>query len=269
MSGIVVGIIFFVISGILLAIWAFQRSKLKKMAAIETSTAQELKNRAQSKPAGGFTEVVELKGAIECDSPLTSELAKEECVYYAMEVIRKYDETYYETDSKTNERVEKTREGTETVASNKRSTRFWVNDGTGRVLVDPEGADMDAEKAVEKFEFDDEDEPDAAVSIGGLKVGFSFNININDNKRTIGFTYRESVLPVGHDVYILGEAANDSGEVMIRKSGNWKDNYIISHRSEEELARSASSQSKWLFVGAMACDVIGAVLLVLTFMKKI
>jgi len=47
---------------------------------------------------GYFGHTVEVKGKIECGKPLTSELTKEECVFYKTEVERKYEETYSVTN---------------------------------------------------------------------------------------------------------------------------------------------------------------------------
>jgi hypothetical protein len=69
---------------------------------------------------GAFRRDVELKGSIQCDTPLTSEVAKLPCVYYSMYVTREYDEVYTETNPDTKQPERKTRRKSDTVASNTR-----------------------------------------------------------------------------------------------------------------------------------------------------
>src|SRR5262245_28738454 len=100
--------------GLIIARW-YQHNKLQQIKATETSTAQELQELAKGVAdeigAGSFNQVTEVKGAIRCDHPLESELAKVSCVYYHMTVTRRYEEEYYDTDSNGN-RVRRRRTGT-------------------------------------------------------------------------------------------------------------------------------------------------------------
>jgi hypothetical protein len=122
---------------------------------LHTSTAADLSALADSVAreigAGSFNQVTEVKGAIECDAPLTGELSLVPCVHYAMSVRREWEETAWKTDSQ-GRRTEETRKGSDTVASNTRSVRFRVKDATGAVDVDPSAGKIDGEKAVSQFQ---------------------------------------------------------------------------------------------------------------------
>lgn len=232
------------------------QDKLLEIKDVKTHQAGELlqlaKDVAGEMGPGFFNKVTEVKGRIVCDQPLTSELAQVPCVHYSMTVTHEYEEDYWETDDNGN-REQKTRKGSDTVASNSRSVNFYVEDATGRVKVDPDGASLDTEKALSKFE-----------TSGGanLRMGsFSFQARaLSGNRRSLGYRYEEQIVPVGRDVYVLGEASDRDGELSVLKPGKGK--FIISLKSEEELVQGTQSAILWTKIGAIASAVLGLVLLV-------
>ena len=68
-------------------------------AATETSTAEFLESIAEELDGSPLSYFAEMKGVVECEQPLQSELEEMDCVYYRMSVRREYEETYYDTDS--------------------------------------------------------------------------------------------------------------------------------------------------------------------------
>lgn len=260
---IIVGIVLIAAGGILLLIRRSQQGKLMEIMGTQTSTSQELLKAAEyvaerlGEP-GSFRQIAEVKGVLKCDAPLRSEIAKEPCVYYSMTVTREYEESYWETDSQSKQQVRKTRRGSETVASNSQRIPFWVEDATGPTWVDPAGADIDAVQVVDRFE----------SSTGGVITlgGYSFDVGslvgqMLSDTRTLGYRFRESILPVGRQVYLLGEAADSAGRLQIQKPGGKGRKFIISLKSEEELIRSTQSAIRWLLAGALASGIVGVVLI--------
>jgi len=161
------------------------RRRVYAMKSTDTSTAADLRALADSVAkeigAGSFNQVTEVKGAVECDAPLTGELSGAACVHYAMSVVREWEETAWKTDSRGN-RTQETHKGSDTVASNTRSVRFRVRDATGAVDVDPAGAKIEGEKAVSQFQ---PGEPTGgSISFGGFRIGLpGFG---GGGRRTIG-----------------------------------------------------------------------------------
>ncbi|GAK57359.1 hypothetical protein U27_04324 [Candidatus Vecturithrix granuli] len=272
----IIGGILLVVGIILLVIYFSNKRKFEEMYTVETSTTAALRDVWQGVAdeigAGSFEQKTEINGVIECDQPIESELAKERCVHYRMSVERNweedYEEEYTEKDPASGRMVRKTRRGTrkgsDSVANNSRSTKFYVRDETGTILVDPEGANIDVEQVIDRFE------PSSSVSRGNISFGGrSFSIGTSRDsgrRRTLGYHFKEWLLPLNRRVYIMGSASDRSGELMIQKPRE-KGKFLISLKSEEELIASAKSGMTWGLYGAIACFIIGIVLMILQFMR--
>ena len=253
----IVGIVICIIGGFLVFNYFQQKKKMEAISGIETTTAAALtdlwKGVSGEIGTGSFEEPSEIKGVLECANPIESEIGKQPCAYYSMQVLRKWEEEYYETDKDGN-RQRKIRQGSDTVSSNTRSVPFLVRDDTGTVKINPNGAKIDGERIVDRFE------PETAVSGGTISFGnFSFSLQglgAAGGRRTLGYQFTESILPLNRRLYVLGAASDSSGELMIQKPRE-KGQFIISLKSEEELLKSSQSGMTWSMVGAIACFVIG------------
>ena len=215
---------------------------------------------------GSFNQITEVKGKSVCDAPITSELAQKECVYYSMRITREYEEDYWDTDSQ-GRRTRRTRRSSDTVASNVRSTPFYVEDATGKIKVNPDGCVAVSEKALSKFERGER--RTGRQKIGAFSIDFGGISPLSGGRRTIGYRYEEDIIPLGRDLYVLGEATDKSGEVQIVKPGDKKKKFIVSLKSEEELIKSTKSASTGLMIGATVSAVAGAVVIVLNALNII
>jgi len=265
-------LIFYILGGVLVVagVGLFlgsgsQRRKVYAMKSTDTSPAADLAGLAESVAkeigAGSFTQATEVKGAIECDTPLTGELSGRPCVHYTMSIRREWEETVSKSDSQ-GRRTQDTRKGSDTVASNTRSTKFRVKDATGVIDVDPTGAKIDGEKAVSQFR---PGEPmGGTLEFGGVRInlpGFG-----GGGRRTVGYRYEETILPVGAQVYVLGEASDAGGTLSVRKPSKKDARFLISVQSEEELVRKAGSAARGLSIAAAVSAAVGVVLAVLAFL---
>ena len=77
---------------------------------------------------------------------------------------------------------------------------------------------------------------------------------------TLGFEYKEWVVRPGQRVYLLGEASDRSGRLVVGKPSSGP--YVFSTRSEQELAHSFRTQRTVARIGAAVAGVAGLVLLV-------
>ncbi len=268
--------IFYILGGVLAAaaVGLFlgsgsQRRKVYAMKTTDTSTAADLHDLADSVAkeigAGSFNQVTEVKGAVECDAPLKGELSGVACVHYAMSVVREWEETVWKTDSQ-GRRTQETHKGSDPVASNTRSVRFRVKDATGSLDVDPAGAKIDGEKAVSQFQ---PGEPTGgSLELGGFRINLPGMLG-GGGRRTLGYRYQETILPVGAQVYVLGEAVDAGGTLTVKKPAKKDVRFVISTRSEEELVRKAGSAVKGLSIAAAVCAVVGVALAALAFLGVI
>lgn len=188
--------------------------------------------------------LVEVKGALRCESPLTSEMSGQTCAYYLSRVIREFRETYRDSDGDT-----KTRSRSEVVASNERFAPFAVEDDSGVIGVRGEDAEVDALEVVNRFEKDTGDS--GTITLGGLTV------NLGGGERTIGYRYVENVLPVDAPVYVLGSIQQD-GEIGAPASDG-DERFLISYRSEEQLEKKYKKDALVLGLVALGLFVFGLI----------
>ncbi|HEX2742044.1 MAG TPA: E3 ubiquitin ligase family protein [Rubrobacter sp.] len=230
-------IIFLVAGGVMLYFRRSTQQQSALMSQTETSSASEVSGLSP-----GTT--VEVKGTLRCDEPLTSEMAGEACAYYQATVTREYlEEDHDDNDSGSDRR-------SEVLSQSERFAPFMVEDESGRVPVNAEGAEMDVRQVVDRFERD----ADSGFSLGGIPIRFG------DSERTIGYRYTESLLPVDKPVYVLG-TVRENGEIGAPPAEDKHQRFVVSYRSEEALGQSLGRNVFWLGIGAIGAFVLGVVLL--------
>jgi hypothetical protein len=234
-------IIFLVAGGALLYFRSRTKQKAAMMGQTETSNASDVSGLAPGT-------LVEVKGTLRCEEPLTSEMAGERCAYYSSEVVREYLERDYDDDDND---VGSDRRS-EVVAQNEQFAPFTVEDPTGSVTVSAEGAEVDARQVVDRFERNTGSEG-SSITLGGA------TINLGGGERTLGYRYTESILPVDASVYVLGTVQEGGG--IGSPSGDEGQRFVVSHRSEEALGQSLGKTVLWLGVGGIAALVVGVILL--------
>ena len=263
---IIAGIILIALAAVLFFVRKNQQDKLLEIKFVKTSTVSELADLQQSVAAelgaGAFRQQAELKGTCRCDTPLHGELSGQECVYYSMSVSERYEETYTERDSQ-GRTTTRTRTASTVVSSNTQSVRFRLDDGTGSIFVDPTGASIDAVSVVSKYE-------PARTGMSALQFG-GFSLSLSGlgggGRRVLGYEYSESVIPLDRNLYVLGDASDSGGElVMVRPQEKGKP-FIVSVKSEEEITRGKESAVKWLNIGSIAAAAIGAALIIAGLVK--
>jgi hypothetical protein len=263
---LIAGIIAAAIGVVLFFVGKSQQDKVYQMKSTETSSVDDLVKLAHDVdrelgPAS-FNHPAELKGQAKSDNPLRAEMSGTECVWYSVSVTREYEEQYYETDSE-GRRELKTRRGSEVVSGNTRGGPFLLDDGTGSIEIDPEGAAIEGIRTFDRFQ---NGEGTGVVSFGAFSFDFGRLLQ-GTGRRTIGYRYEETSVPAGRRLYVLGEASTADGRLRVRKPGAKGARYIVSTRSEEDLVRAAESGAKWLGVGSIVLVVAGVVLLVLDLFK--
>jgi L-aminopeptidase/D-esterase-like protein len=103
---------------------------------------------------------------------------------------------------------------------------------------------------------------DFSINVGGLSIGSM------SGSRTIGYRIRETVLPLGRPIFVLGEVADRSSQLTIGMPREKGRRFIISTKSEEELIRSMQATIRWLLVGAASSSVAGLALIVVGLVRR-
>jgi hypothetical protein len=234
-------IIFLVAGGALLYFRGKTKQKAALMGQTETSDAADVSGLAPGTR-------VEVKGTLRCEEPLTSEMAGERCAYYSSKVVREYLERDYDDDNDVG-----SDRRSEIVAQNEQFAPFMVEDPTGSVSVNAEGAEVDARQVMNRFERNTGSEG-PSITLGGA------TINLGGGERTLGYRYTESILPVDVPVYVLG-TVQEGGGIGGPISSDQRQRFVVSHRSEEALGQSLGKTALWLGVGGIAALVVGIILL--------
>lgn len=211
--------------------------------------AQKIRNAPTSSVEAAAVGLVELKGHAMCSEPMLSPVAKEKCAYWR--VVGQYYQSgkhggwkqIYKADS---------------------GTRFCLEDPTGRMLVDPAGAEIDiphdhlyegyiSGKGVFGMQHTQMDQG-AVDFVNGLdeKGKSAFMGHQHENVRVYEYYIAE-----GDDIYVLGNAEPIEGasssvgyENLIVKKGQFDKTMYISDSGERKILEKFGSGAYWkIFIG--------------------
>ena len=181
-----------------------------------------------SKVKGVFYGLNEVKGSVQSNAPLQTYLTERPSVWYEWRISERWrkTETYRDKDGK---RKTRTRSGWRKIDSGENFQPFFLRDETGQLLVEPEGAKVDAPSTMSCI-----CSPSDPIYYG---KGPERAIANSTHRRR----FTESSLTPGHAIYVLGPAKlrEDVAQPMIAQSKEAR-YYFISTKSEAEIIRSRS-----------------------------
>lgn len=213
----------------LICLWFWK--KLRDEAALMASTPT---SRAADVAAMAPGTLVEVKGTIRCDAPFLGEFSQQSCVY-AKSIIERRETRWRDGKSETH---------TVTERSTERHAPFYVEDGSGRVLVRGEGADVESILVLDQS---GNDTAANLISLASSLLGAG-----NFDRRFKEFT-------LGHDipVYVLG-SVNQGGSIGAAPPDAKQKKFIITHKSEEARVSSSNTTSIVLLVIAVILAIATA-----------
>ncbi len=235
---IILGMVGLILAAILSVVGLIQLNKLKEFEETRTYTVQQLRS-LHDRSGSSLLQACEVQGTVECDEPLEAPLSKLPCVIYVHKIVREGEEMYEVTD-RLGRREKRTREVQYTMPSEEKRLPFWVRDATGRILVDPQGAELDLKQTLERFE------RSQSQAIAG--------------SRTLGFRRTEYVLQPGSPCYVLGCAVDRRGQPVLTSPLREHGRFLISYRTEAQITWATSM---WALVSLVAAVVFGLTGLVL------
>ncbi|MEC3982027.1 E3 ubiquitin ligase family protein [Amycolatopsis sp. H20-H5] len=251
----------FIVIGVLLVLAAvagffFMQSTKKELHAMigtETLSIPELEQQRAISDGlggrGGFRKVCEVVGAAypSPQGPLLAEITKTECVWYRYRVDRQYEHVEYRDGKRRySKRTEKVTDFTS-------SNGYALIDEQGRTIgVDPNGRAPDGvEQTTDRFE------PyhggDQGMELFGIRIPFG------NRDSTLGYQYKEWLIRPGTRLFVLGEAHDRIGPLVLGKPSG-PGHFLVSTRTEEELRASRVSRHKFLAIGVIAGFALGVVL---------
>ncbi len=261
---IIIGILFLGVSLVLFFVHKHLQHKLSSLRQARPASIAELNHLAsqiaREMGAGSWRDYVKLRGTIQCEQPLISELKQTPCVHYQMTVVREYEEQVTERDQDNN-LVQKTQRGSETLSQRQESIPFFLQDDTGEIWVEPEGAQIEAIRVMNNFS---PEQPQA----GQLSLGdSSLPSSADSHRRTLGYRYQESVLPVQRQVFVVAQVSDRNKSLLLENPTLKGQRFVISSKSEEALAHTTQTSVTYAFYGMVSTLGAGALLVILGLMS--
>lgn len=265
----IIGVVLLIVAIVSACMFIFSsKPKLEKLlASSRVSIGDTLKSYAETKSSlgemgkeGVVSEDMTIMGNPRCESPLISPLGQKECLYYSYRVTEthKEQERYYENDANGN-RQERTRTvtRTSTLDQGSNSTRFFVDDGTGEMLVDPRGGKFEGLiKTVDKTESQFSNASGPSISFGGLSLNLGGGAS-----RPESLHYEEEIIGLDRRVTVVGTLCDKMGDLLIEQ---YNDSHVlVSTKSQDEMIAETKKSMKSQQICAIACGVIGAILTII------
>ena len=244
----IIGLIILAVAGVVL--WFARRTqyKVNLLGMASPTSASEVANAFPG-------EMVSLSGTARGEQELLSEHGRTPCIYYQASIIREYERTR-RTGGSTRGGSRQTRSrGSETLHSYERSVPFYVEDASGRVRVEPHGAEFDARETMNRFE--------PAYESGGSITFGGVNINLGTGyagDRTLGYRYQEHVIPVDQHVFVLG-VVNESTGIARPPSNRPNAGFLISYRDEDTLRHEWQRTARWMAYGSIGGGIVGLLMI--------
>ncbi|MBN2545530.1 MAG: E3 ubiquitin ligase family protein [Spirochaetes bacterium] len=245
---IVISIIFFIASVILFIIRKKALDVLLDIKFVQTIKIKNIMENYQSITdqlgKGNYSEYVEIKGVSKCGNPIKSQHTDTDCVWYHSQILREYEETVTTKDSKGYSRTE-IRRGSEVVSDITNKTDLEIDDGTGKINVNTDSSEIVSKLIYNQFQ------------PGEYKGMININFSPIFGRRTIGYRYKEEIIPLSQNLYIIGEASDREGRLEIQKPLDNRKKFIVSVKSEEELIKSFNTKAVILLTAGIILMVVG------------
>ena len=219
--------VLFVISVVLLTVANKRNAKKAEMDATGTT------------PIGDLGESVhaEIKGVVSCDQPLTPPNCDTPCVQYTYRIERRERHT-----TGSGKGVYRWR----AVDSGEARVPFKLTDQSGTVVVDPDGAEVDARRLVQTSI-----DPTQMMGEGTLKT--LAQATSDAQRITV------DGIPADLELYVLGDVTRRAdGELRVAKGAN---RFFISTKSEEQLTKTLGRQAMLYYVSGGVLLLAGVVVL--------
>jgi hypothetical protein len=247
MEFVIISVILFLVAGVL----AWRDYKMSSRLDVLDRPAPTYAVDVQRSSPG---DVVAISGTARVGDPLLSKYTRTPCVYFSSTKQRKVVSPQVVGQFQSaigvpggSRRRNRRHSYWETVETFRQAVPFYIEDGTGRVQVNPEGALFDADDVLSRY--DSSDVGDSFGLAGGAVI-------LGSGGQAGELYYEESIIPVDAEVSVLG-VVDENGRVG-RYDGRVE--LFISHRSADGLRKHLEQRTKLYFFGAIAFGSAGVIL---------
>lgn len=242
---LLIGIVFLAIAINSLVKYRLIKSEIHAIKATDSSTIGELKSLHQAVvdelgQTGAWRQSVELKGLVSSSNPLRAKLSRRSCVYCHTVIEEEYEKTEYDTDDDGNT-TSSTSRGSKVISDNVTQINFYLEDETGKILINLAEAQIDGLTVVNEFE------PEHRTRSG------------RKDYRILGYQKTEKIIAIESRVYIIGEISDRDGQLQVGASEDKDTPFIISYRSEAELLKFKQLRSRQKLGWAISLSMLGMI----------
>lgn len=226
-AGIIVGVLG------LLFLWLSKKQKATSQAMQQTKVVpiSELKSNTQA----------EVQGTVVMENPMQTPFGNQACAYYEYEVEKEVRERNAEGQLETN---------WETAEQDKKMAPFYIEDGSGKIRVEPEGATIEPRDLGERR----------------FRRGENFSNNILSNILSSVADHNtrvtEKALLVNESAYAFGWVSEGPQGLTLKKGDK---DFMISHRSEAEVEKSTARTATGMKVLGIISIIAGIALIIYSF----
>ena len=194
------------------------RLQRKKLAVIKQAETRSISDVREG-------EYVEVTGNVETNKTLVTPEGKIECVYY--NYLEEMEKREYDSEGKEQHNYYK-------VASSTKSIPFYVKDATGKILVEPEKAEIDAPVIYKHYKKPPPKPLADQIIKGAVEIAEEVLFETTRKEEEIlGYPITERGIKVGVPLYVLGQVKKQGENLVI--SGSPNKFFIISQKSEKGL----------------------------------
>ena len=196
-----------------------------------------MQNVPTSKVKGVFIGLNELKGGCRVETPLTSFLARKECIWYSYKIEEEWERSETTNDGEGNSKTER-KTGWTTIDSGEERQPFQLEDDTGQIRVLPEKAKFIGDQVLY----------DTVRRTESLYRDRGPRIEIADSTGRRRFV--EHAIPIDAEIYCLGSARVREDVVEPEIAYDELDKlFLISSKSEAALTMRYALMSTFSFLG--------------------
>lgn len=260
MIGYIIGAIL-IVGGSLLALMVPRglKKKILEIKFMETTPISELKAiLTHNAKAGleGYRHYVELKGKAGSDKTVKAPYSGKNVAYYDAKLYQVYEER--NTSSDKNGVTHESMVRNESLLSDQKSSETITikNEGSAdKVYINPSqsGLRFDTVKTLDRFE-----------PVNNMK-NYSFFSGFNYSPmgaRTLGFRMIENTIPLGHSLYLQGEAWLEGSRIAFGRPRDSKKPSVLSVKSEAEIIKSNKTKVTLAIVFGILV-IIGGILIMI------
>lgn len=228
-------------------------SEIHAIKATDSSTIGELQSLNQAVidelgQTGAWRQPAELKGRVSSSNPLRAKLSRRSCVYCHTVIKEEYEKTEYDTDDDGNT-TSSTSRGSKVISDNVTQINFYLEDETGKILIDLAGAQIDGLTVVNDFE------PERRTRTG------------RKDYRILGYQKTEKIIALESRIYIIGEVSDRDGQLQVCASEDKDTPFIISYRSEAELLKFKQSRSRQKLAWGIVLSILSIIAIIYSLSK--